>query len=294
MISKFEQAGKAKVSIERIGPLRGFQRLCIQVYKMLENYKEKLENNQILPDVDRSPQKATIMSLDAMKLTDRQAVRNRAQKTIENDYITIPRDQEAKEFHSEANAKAYKDQGAANLNPQLESQPGTRTMMRDLTIFSHSDSMNSTGRHKQKKPSNWTVPFQINKPVFPDNDLERELKYRDRDPRKDLKYFSIDESSSLISKDLTRLNFRRKEEPIKKSTFEEQGNRIMASKYGTSSSTQNLNAARSEGPVRLPRDDREEMMRKIMKEAEAQFRMPTGSKKKVDDAFANLLKSSKL
>lgn len=295
MISKFDQVGKARVPIQRVGPLKAFQKLCIQVYKMLENYKEKLENNQILPDVDRSPHKATMMSLDAMKLTDRQAIRDRAQREIENDYIKIPRDQTAREFRSEANAKVYRDQGPANLNPQLESQPGSKTMMKDLSIFSHSESMSLSGRHRQKKPSNWSVPFQINKPVFPDVDLERELKYRDRDPRRDIKYFSIDESSSLASRELTRLNFRRQEDDTKKrSTFEQQGQMIMASKYGSSSTAQNIQPARSEGPVRLPGDDRDEMIRRIMKEAENQFSMPTGAKRRVDDIYTNLIKSSKL
>lgn len=261
---------------------------------MLENYQTKLEKNQIHPTADQSPQRPAMLSLDAMKLPGRAELRERAQQEIEKDYLRLPPNTD-REFLSEINFKNHKDERPGDFDRQLDPQPGTRTMVRDLTIFSHSDSLSVVEKKKPKRLENWSVPFQINKPVFPDIDLEKDLKYRNRDPRKDIKYFSIDESSSLASKDLTRLQFRRPDQdPKQPSTFAKQGQRIMASNYGSSASTQHLLPSKSEGPVRLPGDDREEMIRKIMEGANRQFDMPTGALKRVDDIYTNLLKSSKL
>lgn len=285
LLSKFGQPGTTKVPLSRLGPLRAFQRLCIKVYKLLENYKEKLEKNQIQPEADRSPLRPGMMSLDGLNLPQRADLRDQAKKAIQNDYITLPRGEIDRLYQSDINVNQI-NTNPGNFNKQLESEPNTKEK-KDLTIFSHNDSISSQDfRKKQPKKSNWAIPFQLNKPVFPDVDLKREEKHKNRDPRQDLKYFSLDDDSSLISHEATKLNFRPSDPHKKRSLLERQGEAAL--------STASLPRLQKDGPVRLPGDERDAMVQMLQASAERNYNLRTVNLKKVDDVYAHLLKSQKL
>jgi hypothetical protein len=295
LLSKFGQPGTMKVPLQRIGPLRAFQRLCVQVYKLLENYKERLEKNQIVPEVDASPQRANMMSLDGLKLPHRNDLRDQARKAIEKDDLRMPRGEIDKMFQS-AMEPQHKPTNPGNINKQLDSVPNTKEL-KNLSIFSHSESNTTQDfRKKHAKKANWAIPFQLNKPVFPEVDLKREEKYKNRDPREELKYFSLDEESSFASREATKLQFRPSDNRHK-SILGRQGEFALSNpQMRPAISTTSLPQVhmRPDGPVKLPGDERDAMVRMMQESAERNYNLRTVNLRKVDDVYAHLLKSNKI
>ena len=170
---------------------------------MLEEFKTKLENNQLLPDIADKPQKANFISLDGLKLNDRQTVREQVMKELEKDIVSIKQDLARRGIKSKI------DQPDANEEQdEPNSRPGSKSI-RNLTLFS-SDSTKINPVFQKQAPGSsqkpWSVPFNLNRPPFPDLDLQNEQKYKQRDPRHQLKYFSFDSSSQDLSRDHTHIS----------------------------------------------------------------------------------------
>lgn len=210
LISKFAKPGKILVPLERLGPLRAFERLCIQVLKMLEDIKSKMERNELLPELKDTPQKANFMSLDGLQLNNRENIREKVMKELEKDIILIKSDLAKRGIKSKIDAP-FVAQSLAIEKKESNSRPGSKSI-RNLTIFS-SDSEQTNPIFKKYPPPGqgkpWAVPFNINKPPFPDLDLQNQQKYKERDPRHQLKYFSIDDSSQQYSQDNTHISSTR-------------------------------------------------------------------------------------
>lgn len=93
-MSKFVGSGQTKVkaAVERIGPLRAYQKICIAVIKLLDDYKTKNERYNNLPAASDERIKKTAVTLDAIQLTGRDAIREQVMKELEKDFISVRKD----------------------------------------------------------------------------------------------------------------------------------------------------------------------------------------------------------
>lgn len=209
-MSKFGKAD-ARVEIERVGPLRAFERLCVAVIKLLDEHKNVNPVNMPSAVGVGSSGNAVPLTLDGLKIQDRESVREQIMKELEKDFVSIKKDL-AHRGHASTIDKTYAPETyPINVNNQASKRPSSKSI-RELTMFSHDGDDRLEGKRFSQPPANnWEVQFKINKPPLPDFDPQADLKYKDRDPRRNLKYFSIDESSSLLSQEYTQLNFRRRQ-----------------------------------------------------------------------------------
>ena len=298
MISKWGNNVKnVKVPLERLGPLRAFERLCIIVLRLLEEYKTKLETNQLLPEVDQAPQKPNMMSLDALKLGDRLEIRNKIMKDVEKEFVTIKQDLAKRGYVPQTNP-IYPPDNVNNKEPYEKTRPGSRSIQ-NLTMFSRSESGNNHLPQKASaKSPPWSIPFQLNKPAFPDLDLQAKAKYVDRDPRHQIKYFSIDESSSLLSQDLTNLNFNRNQDQPPPSSagihrrqqFQKNAQRMLDSGHNDRHHTSRPRNEPFQEPKATAEQVREEIYRSIVRADEERLKSNPMKIKKIDHLFSSALK----
>ena len=89
----------------------------------------------------------------------------------------------------------------------------------------------------------------------------------------------MDESSSVVSQDISKLNFRK--------------NNYDSSKEKPTSMQKNAERVFNNKPVNLPGDNREEIARMILSRADQQMNARTGDMmKRIDDVFTELLRKS--
>lgn len=232
------------------------------------------------------------MNLDSLKLQDKDAIKLEIMRQLEGEIASVKMDALKKGFVSKVDApvqpmvtRIYKDKpGDMNADNHLNlSRPGTNSA-HQLSIFSSDDSLADLPQQKyasNKNNAGWSIPFQINKPPLADINIQAEMQQKYRDPRKDIKYFSFDDSSDTgagggSTYKPTTVNYVREKE-------------IASVPMGASSLLRQSGTRALAAQPPLPGEAREEIIRALMQAQEEKYKGRSGDIKRVDTVYRGLI-----
>lgn len=263
-------------------------RVCVLVLRFFDDYA-KDPNIADKPDTvlnTKRSQASIPMSLDAMKLYDKDAIKEEIMRQLQGEIASVKMDALKRGFVSKVDApvqpmvtRIFRDK-PGDMNDQLNlSRPGTNSI-RELTIFSSEDSLdgnNLPGQKYNNQKGNWQIPFQVNKPPLADVNFAAEARQKNRDPRRDIKYFSFEDSSSSSSQfQPTTVNFKKEPQQLGglggSAVLRQSGNRVLETPQGN-----------------LPGEAREDIIRGLMQAQEEKYRARVGDLKRIETAYRGLL-----